>query len=117
MIYVKANESMRNVKEKVEVYNIDQAYEELKNLPIYTYNYQGNTESCRTRFLGTMIDHLPTETIRITPDNNTQYFEPTSLTYWNIAATQAIQQKLENLDNKMNLLEEQINGINSNNLD
>ena len=112
MIYVKANESMRNVKEKVEVYNIDQAYEELKNLPIYTYNYQGNTESCRTRFLGTMIDYLPTETIRITPGNNTQYFEPTSLTYWNIAATQAIQQKLENLDNKMNLLEEQINGIN-----
>lgn len=116
MIYVKANESMRSVKEKVEVYNIDQAYEELKNLPIYTYNYQGDTESCRTRFLGTMIDYLPTETIRITPGNNTQYFEPTSLTYWNIAATQAIQQKLENLDNKMNLLEDQINGINSNNL-
>ena len=117
MIYVKTNESMRNVKERVEVYNIDQAYEELKNLPIYTYNYQGNTESCRTRFLGTMIDCLPTETIRITPDSDTQYFEPTSLTYWNIAATQAIQQKLENLDNKMNLLEEWMNGINSNNLD
>lgn len=117
MIYVKANESMRNVKERVEVYNIDQAYEELKNLPIYTYNYQGNTESCRTRFLGTMIDCLPTETIRITPDSDTQYFEPTSLTYWNIAATQAIQQKLENLDSKMNLLEEWMNGINSSNLD
>lgn len=106
--YIKKNSSIRKLKTNIKTYNIDQAYEELRSIPLYTYQYTGDGDSSRTTFLGTMIDYLPNEVIAITPTNDGTFFEPTSLTYWNIASTKVAQNKIDELELKIQELEERI---------
>jgi hypothetical protein len=37
--------SSRNLKTNIAIYNIENAYEELKNMPIYTYYYKGLSDT------------------------------------------------------------------------
>lgn len=120
--------SKRDKKENIQSYNIQQAYEEIKNLPLYTYNYITDTDSQINQKikLGTMIDYLPSEVMFSDKEGDAESFETTNLTFWNIAATQVIQQKLEetiqekeDLQNRLDILEqkflemeERLNGVN-----
>ena len=103
---VYSNMSKRELKQDIMPYNIDQAYEELKTLPLYTYRYlRGN--SSKTLFLGTIIDYMPIEFMRTTNKCDGSAFEPNNIMFWNIAASQVIQSKLENLIERVNYLEQE----------
>lgn len=113
-LYVHSNSSKREYKKDIEIYNIDQAYEELKNLPIYTYRYVNSGDLSQTLFLGTMIDYMPIEFMHTTSIHDGTMFQPNNIIFWNIAATQSLQSKLENIINRVESLEqkEDKNGIN-----
>ncbi len=118
--------SDKKTKENIQLYNIEQAYEEFKNLPIYTYNFINKNRNTKGLKLGTMVDYIPAEVMFNTIDEDTQSFEISNLIFWDIAATQVIQQKLEetiqekeNLQNRLDILEqkflemeEKLNGLN-----
>lgn len=97
VIYVAHDSSVRELKQNIQYYDNVQAYEELRNLPLYTFRYNGEGDSSRTTFLGTMIDYLPSEVMRITPTHDGSYFETNSLIYWNIGACQVMQLKIEEM--------------------
>ena len=97
VIYVAHESSVRELKQNIQYYDNVQAYEELRNLPLFTFRYNGEGDSSRTTFLGTMIDYLPSEVMRITPTYDGSYFETNSLIYWNIGACQVMQLKIEEM--------------------
>ena len=95
-LYVRSlnTSSARSMKENVLVYNIEQAYEELKTLPLYTYyykNYHNNTKQLK---IGTMIDYIPAEVMSTQSDTNIEY-DRDNLLFWLIGAMQALQKKVE----------------------
>lgn len=97
--------SVRDKKEEIQSYDIDYAYEELKNMPLYTFFYKGFSPESKNMSLGTMIDYIPSEVMMTTPNGN-DCFNLTNLIFWNIAASQGIQRKLELLEEKIQILEE-----------
>ena len=96
--------SVRDKKEEIQRYNIDQAYEELKNMPLYTYYFKDCSLETRTMSLGTMIDYLPSEVMMATPNGNDCY-NLGNLNFWHIAVTQVLQNKIEELENRVKELE------------
>ena len=96
--------SVRDKKEEIQSYDIDYAYEELKNMPLYTYFYKGFSPESKNMSLGTMIDYIPSEVMMTTPNGNDS-FNLVNLVFWGIAASQGIQRKLESLEEKVNQLE------------
>lgn len=96
--------SSRNKKEEIQRYNIDQAYDELKNMPLYTYYFKDSSPDTRTMSLGTMIDYLPSEVMMTTPNGNDCY-DLGNLNFWHIAVTQVLQNKIEELENRISELE------------
>lgn len=105
-IYVASNSSVREMKENIEIYNQEQAYEELKNIPIYTYKYKDAGDASQTLFLGTMIDYMPIEFMHTTSESDGTMFQPNNIIFWNIAASQVMQQKLEDLIERVEYLEQ-----------
>lgn len=105
-IYVASNSSVREIKENIEIYNQEQAYEELKNIPIYTYKYKDAGDASQTLFLGTMIDYMPIEFMHTTSESDGTMFQPNNIIFWNIAVSQVMQQKLENLIDRVEYLEQ-----------
>lgn len=101
------NVSQRELKEDISLYDTEIAYEELKHLPIYTFFYKNSPLATRNMSIGTMIDYIPTEASMVTPNDN-ECFNPISMVFWNIAASQTMQSKLEDLITKVNELEEKI---------
>lgn len=115
--------SERDLKKNIQIYNIEEAYNELANLPIYTFNYIKGANNAK---IGSIIDYLPSETILNIQTTDAMAFDIPNFIFWNTAATQAIQQKLEEtieekneLQNRLNILEqkfleleEKLNGIN-----
>ena len=99
--------SSREIKEDIQSYNIDQAYDELKNMPLYTFVYKGFSPQNRNMSLGTMIDYIPPEVMMTTPNGNDS-FNLTNLNFWHIAVTQVLQKKIEDLENRIMYLEENV---------
>lgn len=88
--------SKRNIKNQILKYDIDQAYEELKTMPIYTYYYNaGNSVKTQELKIGTMIDYIPVEVMATKNKDLVGAYDQDNLVFWNIAATQSIQNKLE----------------------
>ena len=116
IMYVAQDGSTRSSKKDIQVYDPNQAYEELSTLPLYTYSYKDAGDASHTRYLGTMIDYMPSEFMRTTSTQDGTMFEPNNIIFWNIAASQVMQQKLEALTSRVELLEqkevESISGIN-----
>lgn len=95
-LYVRSlnTSSARSMKENILIYDIEQAYEELKTLPLYTYyykNYHNNTKQLK---IGTMIDYIPIEVMSTQSDTNIEY-DRDNLLFWLIGAMQALQKKVE----------------------
>lgn len=95
-LYVRSSNtsSARSMKENILIYDIEQAYEELKALPLYTYyykNYHNNTKQLK---IGTMIDYIPVEVMSTQSDTNIEY-DRDNLLFWLIGAVQALQKKVE----------------------
>ena len=105
-LYVAHDGSQRNMKRNIQRYDSEQAYEELRHLPLYTYQYIGDSDHTRSLFLGSMIDYMPIEFMRTTPEKDGTIFEPNNIIFWNIAASQTIQSKLEDLINRVEQLEQ-----------
>lgn len=99
--------SSREIKEDIQIYNIDQAYEELKNMPLYTFIYKGFSPQNRNMSLGTMIDYIPSEVMMTTPNGNDS-FNLANLNFWHIATTQVLQKKIEKLEAKILDLESKV---------
>ena len=95
-----AQNSVRDKKESIQIYNPEQAYEELKQMPLYTYYYKGGANETKTMALGTMIDYIPPEVMITTPNGN-DTFNLASLCFWSIGALQVLQQKVEYLEEKL----------------
>ena len=95
-----AQNSVREQKESIQSYNPEQAYDELKNLPLYTYYYKGGSDESKTMALGTMIDYLPSEVMITTPHGNDTY-NLGSLCFWSIGVIQTLQRKVELLESDL----------------
>lgn len=95
-----AQNSVREQKESIQSYNPEQAYDELKNLPLYTYYYKGGSDESKTMALGTMIDYLPSEVMITTPHGNDTY-NLGSLCFWSIGVIQILQRKVELLETEL----------------
>lgn len=95
-----AQNSVREQKESIQSYNSEQAYDELKNLPLYTYYYKGGSQETKTMALGTMIDYLPSEVLITTPNGNDTY-NLGSLCFWSIGVIQTLQRKVELLETEL----------------
>ena len=100
--------SKREIKEDINMYNTELAYEELKTLPIYTYFYKDVSSATNNMSIGTMIDYIPAEAMLTTPNDN-DYYNTSSMIFWSIAASQVMQSKLEALISKVEELEAKIN--------
>lgn len=99
-----AQNSVREQKESIQSYNSEQAYDELKNLPLYTYYYKGGSQETKTMALGTMIDYLPSEVLITTPNGNDTY-NLGSLCFWSIGVIQTLQRKVESLETELERIE------------
>lgn len=102
------NQSKRDAKESIDMFDAENAYEELKNLPIYRYFYKSKSQSTQSMAIGTMIDYIPAEAM-CTTANGSECYNVSSMMFWNIAASQVMQRKLEDLIVKVNELEDKIN--------
>ena len=96
--------SVRSKKEEIQKYDVNQAYDELKNMPLYTYYFKDCSLETKTMSLGTMIDYLPSEVMMATPNGNDCY-NLGNLNFWHIAVTQVLQNKIEELENRVKELE------------
>ena len=103
-------QSDRSYKSNIELYNTNQAYEELKNFPLYTYNYKSDgATKASDRFLGTMIDYMPIEMMSISEEEDGKVFNPNNAIFWHIGASQVMQKKIEDLEKQVQELQEVIN--------
>ena len=110
VIYVtkQASTSNRNEKTNIATYNIENAYDELKNMPIYTYHYKGTSDvNQNVRAIGTMTDYMPLEAQMADPNNTNSAYNVNNMMFWGIAASKAIQQKLEELTLRVEELEQE----------
>ena len=102
-----AETSKRDLKENILMYNTSQAYDELKSMPIYTYNYKTDSDTVRHLNIGTMIDYIPIEVMENSVYENMSY-SVNNLLFWDIAATQKIQEKLEEVIEERDILIERL---------
>lgn len=108
------SDSARAVKKDIQVYDSEQAYQELKNMPLYTFKYSKTPEPGLS--IGTMIDYMPNEIMSSNSREDGQAYNVGNTIFWNIAASQAIQRRVEELQQEIIelkiKLEEGNNGIN-----
>ena len=104
--YFYEHSSKREYKKNIQPYNNQQAYDELRNIPLYTYNYLRG-DSAQILYLGTMIDYMPNEFMSTTSTNDGTMFEPNNIMFWTIGASQVMQSKLENLIERVEKLEQE----------
>ena len=107
--------STRRIKRDVQMYDNEQAYQELKSMPLYTFKYANTQEPGLS--LGTMIDYMPNELMTSnTKNDDGETYNIGNTLFWNIAASQAIQKRVEELQQEVielkMRLEENSNGIN-----
>lgn len=93
--------SDRNLKENISLYDYDLAYEQLKDLPIYTYTMK-KSESY-TQKIGAMIQDMPIELL-MRKENSIEYL-PFSTIFFNMAVTKKLQEKIESLEKRILELE------------
>lgn len=86
--------SKREMKENIKLFNDESAYESIKKIPIYTYNYiDGDGEN----MLGSMLDELPNECINDQGEGVDLY----AYTSYCISALKVAIKKIEELENKI----------------
>ena len=96
--------SKREMKENIKLFNDETAYESIKNIPIYTYNYiDGNGEN----MLGSMLDELPKECINEQGEGVDLY----AYTSYCFSALKVAIKKIEELESKIEELENKIETI------
>lgn len=105
-----AEGSARNTKEEVQTYDIEHAYDELRHMPLYTYFYKDMSPESRNMSIGTMIDYIPSEVMMTTPDGNDS-FNLGNLEFWHLAASQVMQRKIEEAEEKIKKLESLLEGM------
>jgi hypothetical protein len=97
--------SDRNMKTNISLYNNNNAYDEMKNMPIYTYNYAHDSVAAHNSpVIGTMIDYIPNEAMG-NDGEYTSIYRIESMIFWDIAATKVIQEKLEKALDRIEELE------------
>ena len=94
--------SIRGIKQDIQIYNTEQAYEELQNLPLYSFKYNNS----QTLSLGTMIDYLPVELMTTSETEDGQLYNLGNIIFWGLSALQCAQQKIQNLSQRLEKLEE-----------
>ena len=68
------------------MYNTNQAYDELKNLPLYTFRYKSSPDK-GMRTIGTMIDYMPIETMHVNGFEDGSVYNLNSIIFWHIGAS------------------------------
>ena len=100
--------SDREEKNNIVPYNINTAYDEMKNMPIFTYNYNSEGSIVKNSpMLGTMIEYVPGEAM-VNDGSYTDGYNPQSMLFWDIAATKVLQNKLEEALERIEELENQV---------
>ena len=93
--------SRRDTKEDIQVYDEALAYEQLKDIPLYTYSFKDG--QYKDHNVGTMIDFMPIEIVDTTEIGRTEKGEigmwaTSSAIFFNMAATKELQRKVERLE-------------------
>jgi len=84
------NYSKRSSKTNIQSYNIDSAYEEMKELPIFTFNFVSDSPILKnSSTIGTMIEYIPGEAMLNDGDYTCSY-DMGSMVFWDIAATKVL---------------------------
>ena len=90
--------SKREMKENIKLFNDETAYESIKKIPIYTYNYiDGDGEN----MIGSMLDELPIECINEHGEGVDLY----AYTSYCISALKVAIKKIEELESKIGTIE------------
>lgn len=89
--------SKREMKKNIKLFDDETAYETIKNIPIYTYNYIDSDETT----LGSMLDELPIECINEQGEGVDLY----AYNSYCISALKVAIKKIEELERKIETLE------------
>lgn len=95
-----AHGTSEDKKENVVPYSSQTAYTELKNMPLYSYSYKNDSSKIKSKVLGTNVQNLPKEIIL--SNNNNYTYDLSSLCFWMIGVMKTMQDKIEQLENKIN---------------
>lgn len=91
--------SDRNLKQNINLFDYDYAYNELKNMKIYSYNYKDRANG--KSHLGSMIQEMP---IDLLSESNEKAFSLSASIFFHMAATKKLQEKIEELEARITAL-------------
>ena len=102
------NGSARRRKEKIQLFDEQSAYDQLKDIPIYSFAYKH--EEFEDHQIGTMIEYMPVDLLDTArPPNNTsgqvEHWSMGSGIWFGLAVSKVLQQKLEMLEQRIEELE------------
>lgn len=106
-----AGTSDREHKEEINPYNIDQAYEQLKDMPMYTFTFKH--DQFVDHNIGTMIDYMPIDMLDTSRGENESIgrvdtYSVNNAIFFAMAALQSAQNKIERLEQRIEVLENMV---------